>query len=61
MNPILKVITWKIRSFEWFFSIRYFDSMGHRSFHTPSRYDFRSNVIRPDQYLWNYLHTGVYD
>ena len=28
-------------------SIRSFDCMVLRSFHTPSRYDFRSNVIRP--------------
>ena len=28
-------------------SIRSFDCMVCRSFHTPSRYDFRSNVIRP--------------
>ena len=28
-------------------SIRSFDCMVLRSFHTPSRYDFRLNVIRP--------------
>ena len=28
-------------------SIRSFDCMVLRSFHTPSRYDFHSNVIRP--------------
>ena len=30
-----------------YLSIRSFDCMVLRSFHTPSRYDFRSNVLRP--------------
>ena len=32
------------------FSIRSFDCMVYRSFPTLSRYDFRSNVIRPNFY-----------
>ena len=41
--------TWSLPGFAhlYDFSIRSFDCMVCRSFHTLSRYDFRSNVIRP--------------
>ena len=42
-------------------SIRSFDSMFLRSFHTPSRYDFRSNVIHPMMgcQIWAYSVISV--
>ena len=46
MNTYLKVIPGKFAHLNEL-SIRSFDCMVLRSFHTPSRYDFHSNVIRP--------------
>ena len=37
-------------------SIRSFDCMVLRSIHTPSRYDFRSNVIRP-RFTFERIHN----
>ena len=41
--------------------IRSFDCMVLRSFHTPSRYDFRSNVIRPCTSCQSYPFTSQID
>ena len=46
MNTYLKVIIWKICLFEWII-IPLFWLYGSPLIYTLSRYNFRSNVIRP--------------
>ena len=52
MNFHYLVITWSLPgklAHLYDFSIRSFDCMVCRSFHTLSQYDFHSNIIRPSQ------------